>query len=239
LSDRIGTPISQADVLGWAIEGHVALSVRLPGTVQARTRHREGDSDDHEWYGPKVPIHGVWDLSLTGAGSREVKRVHQIQARLSTVPADGNLGAIVERDGSRYQLPPDRGELAERRGSAFPVGTELGVRMAVLQNFADEHGQSHKQGATQKLVEAESQGSKHAVDLTASTITPNQKRVNDYLLEASAVAGERVPENVIWKQAGYTTATEFRKWKKGQLSPRSVTTKAIEEVLSKPYRLKQ
>lgn len=133
LSSKMGSSVSQADVFRLAIEGHLALSVQLPASVEATCQ--EGVGTKHR---ARKRIDGLWELVMQGAGRLEAESIYRSLRGLPYVHVDGSTGASVTRDGVVYQLPPDPGVatgIAPRRASALPSSSLIVVRMEALTAF--------------------------------------------------------------------------------------------------------
>ena len=128
--------VDGADVLRFALDGHLKLSVNLP-TGTKGWFHPDG-ADVTTRPTSIERIEGLWDLLMVGAGKQQVEHDHHFRADLPFISVEGITGAWVERAGVRRQLEPMRGVsgMWPKSPSALSDGSVLGVRAAELDAFA-------------------------------------------------------------------------------------------------------
>ena len=126
--------VSWSDVLGFALDGHLPLIVKIPPGTKA--------------YG-SLDIEGLWDLVMEGEqgkhARRDLDRKYRGLADLSPINTEGIDGVWVERDGDRHQLFPYSNlpkELFEnwvvmgnheKTNPALPHGCILGARAEAVE----------------------------------------------------------------------------------------------------------
>ena len=133
LSSKIGSTVNGKDILRLALDGHLQLSVDIPGVVQARFE----EIFNGQARSRVTQIQGLWDLVvLDGAGRLEVQRRYHFLAHLPFVEVSGRIGAHVFKDGLTCQVPPQSGSTGIDPSSALPVGSVLAVRVRVLDELA-------------------------------------------------------------------------------------------------------
>jgi hypothetical protein len=140
LSKALGEPVTDAAVLRLGIDGHLALSLYLPGEVKARCYQINDEELDPSEMGRS--IQGLCDIQMQGRAKLEIE--HKCQWLLGTyVPRHGLVGVWVEHDGFLCKLPPDSGQtgMVTRAESEFPQASVLCVRRDALDTFLEQHGQ--------------------------------------------------------------------------------------------------
>jgi hypothetical protein len=115
LSKSIGRSLTEADVLGLALNGHVTLSVFLAKTVAdcwaVPDDMPEGNAPDY-WADigqssialTVEEIHGIWDVPLVPPGASEVQRAYDELRGLAFTPAATTHRMLVERPGVHCRL---------------------------------------------------------------------------------------------------------------------------------------
>ncbi len=122
LADVMHEPVTEADVLRLALDGHLALSVNFPTEVSAKRGKGSAKLQEKEHR-----IRGVWDFPMTGEQRQEVEREYQRQYNGRRLKLNVLNGAFVEQAGTRCLLPWD-----PARGSALPENSVFVVRTAAL-----------------------------------------------------------------------------------------------------------
>jgi hypothetical protein len=135
LSETLKDRVTNGRILRTALDGGLNLCVFLPVPVFA-----------HRWIvetevasGSGSRIDGLWNLRLEGAGRVQVESLHNRAEGLTYIHVARPSGALVDRGGEVYQLPPDYGQshgMSPRASSAFPQEALLVVKTEVLSDFA-------------------------------------------------------------------------------------------------------
>lgn len=99
LSASTGVKLRVADILHLALDGHLKLSVHLPGTDAVCFQDDGADRPSE-----RLRIDGLWDLPLNDAARRQVEHELHHELGLPFVSMEGTRGATVTRDHTRCQL---------------------------------------------------------------------------------------------------------------------------------------
>jgi hypothetical protein len=137
LSAALGETVADHDVLRLALDGHLKLSIYLPGKVSARCEWRLDPAID-----PKQTvreIQGLCDVPIKGRAKLQIEHDYHWMFESRHVPIDGPVGAVVETGDLLCHLPPDRGEtgFSTRSSSEFSRGFVYAVRRSALEEFIE------------------------------------------------------------------------------------------------------
>lgn len=134
LRRTLGEPVSEADVLRLALDGHLSLAVYVPVALSVECQPAETDELDPDT--ERRSISGLWNLPLLGPARVEVERRHQSLLG-NYVPVPRPRGAFVEDGQWICRLPPDEGAsgMTPRSPSELSEGSVLCVRRTAIQEF--------------------------------------------------------------------------------------------------------
>lgn len=139
----IGEPVTEADVLRLALDGHLKLSVVLPeGTAGDCWNVPEAlppGTDLDYWAQPEAtestPIAGLWDLPLIPPGRLQVANRFSELRGLPEIRLDGLVGALVEHPGTHCRIRAEGAKFSSPP-SVLPAGTAVVVRTSAIIQFA-------------------------------------------------------------------------------------------------------
>ena len=136
LSEEFERRVPEADILRFALDDELRLSVHLPVPVIATRIRRRTDDERRE----HTSIEGLCDLVLTGAGRAEIESLYHVKRDLPFVPVPFGVGALVKQKGKTYQLPAAlRTGSSSSVNSALPHESVLVVRREALDEFIHLH----------------------------------------------------------------------------------------------------
>jgi hypothetical protein len=138
LTAAMAHPISEADVLRLTIDGHLQLSLYLPGKMTASCHRKDDQSLDP--LPRQHSIQGLCDVPMSGRAKLQIEHeYHWLEG--TYVPREPPVGALVEHGELVCRLPFDRGEtgFSTRSPSEFPQGSVLAIRRAALDAFIAQH----------------------------------------------------------------------------------------------------
>lgn len=130
LSASLNLELGVADIFHLALDGHLKLSVYLPGNVALCFENgREHAS--------RVKIDGVWDLPLTDVARAQVRHELHRELGLPFISMKGTRSAAVVRGRTRCVLVPDvsANGIDCRASSALPDDCMIVVQSLALERF--------------------------------------------------------------------------------------------------------
>ena len=123
LSAGIGQQVDVADILRFALDGQLDLSVHLEAPVAAYGNR-----------GQPHKIAGLCELVLEDSARDEIEHVYRVERHRPTKEIRSFSGAQVKQRDHVYQLPSSL-----YPPSSLPSGTVLAVKTAVLDEFIRQH----------------------------------------------------------------------------------------------------
>jgi hypothetical protein len=145
LSKVTGQTLTEADILGLALNGHLQLSVFLPQTVadcwdvpedipEGNVPDYWADTGQNAVVVSVEAIRGVWDLPLVPPGEIEVRRLNNELRSIPWLPVKATIGTLVERPGIHCRLRTSA--LTSSAISAVSPENRLVIRTERLEAFA-------------------------------------------------------------------------------------------------------
>lgn len=154
-SSLMEEPVTEADVLGWALDGHLNLSVYLPEGTPADSWELSEDWDRPDntaknyWEDIERPeitkpvrIDGVWDLVLVPPTSQLIERRHNELRGLPPISVNTTVGALVDRAGRenteatlRCRLRIEGAMPSSAPAPVLPSGSRFVVRTTAIAAF--------------------------------------------------------------------------------------------------------
>ena len=135
LSSKTGLDVDEGDILRLALDGKLQLSLNFLKPIEAIQDCEGAELEEHE-----KNVEGVWDLLVQGPVRLELENRYRATCELPHIERDTYVEAfdkgpfVTGEEGVVYQLLSSWAEkgYAPKDISAFPVGTELGVRPHAL-----------------------------------------------------------------------------------------------------------
>ena len=148
LSEEFERRVPEADILRFALDDQLRLSVHLPVPVVAtRIRRRRRTDDERREH---TSIEGLCDLVLKGAGRAEIESLYHVKRDLPFVPVPFGVGALVKQKGKTYKLPAALRKGSSSVHSALPHESVLVVRREALDEFIHLQKPSQQAGTSSK-----------------------------------------------------------------------------------------
>ena len=212
LSREFENGVGEADILRFALDDHIRLSVHLPVPVVATRIRRRTDDERRE----RTSIEGLCDLVLEGAGRAEIESRYHLERDLPYVPVPFGVGALVKKNGKTYKLPPALRTVSSSVHSALPRESVLVVRREALDEFIHLH-----------------KSSKPSQQAGTSSQEMHPRERNTLLLIIAALLKEAKLENLSSHKAAESIAATIRNMDIGETR----SSDAIREkfVLSREY----
>ena len=135
LSGEFEHRVPEADILRFALDDQLRLSVHLPVPVVATRIRRRIDDERRE----RTSIEGLCDLVLEEAGRTEIESLYHVKRDLPSVPVPFGVGVLVKQKGKIYKLPADLRTRSSSVHSALPRESVLVVRREALDEFIHLH----------------------------------------------------------------------------------------------------
>lgn len=129
-----GESVRAADLVEFAMGGHLQLSLYFPNSVSAMRVPEEEQEDADELVmpnGAREQIEGHWQLTLRGDAMAVLRhQLHKMTGR-SSVDLVGSEGLIVQKDGAVYRLQKSYPHSISNRVNYVPLG-ELSKGMELV-----------------------------------------------------------------------------------------------------------